>query len=50
MRTKSFLTVFQHFVVIFVAIKTALFVDKVDNVFGSALNNKSFYISETPEN
>ena len=39
MRTKSLLTLLQHFVVIFVAIKTFFYLDKVDNIFGLRLNN-----------
>ena len=43
MRDKSLLTLLQHFVIIFVAIKTFFFLDKVDNIFALGLINKSFY-------
>ena len=43
MRTRSLLTLLQHFVVIFVAIKTFFYVDKVDKIFGLWLNNRRFY-------
>ena len=42
MRAKSLLTLLQHFLIIFVAIKTALYL-KVDNILGLGLNNISFY-------
>ena len=44
MRAKSLLTLLQHILVIFVAIKTALYV-KVDSIFGWTWTfiNKSFY-------
>ena len=43
MRDKSLLTLLQHFVIIFVAIKTFFFLDKVDNIFALGLINKSFF-------